>query len=120
MRAIMIDTLIDTLKVSKRLEEAGIQKKAADELVEVMKEIQEDSKSELATKQDVTEVKRDIKILENKMDQKFELMRSEIRNAMLMIDKFISFLILIGGYVCFCFNFFMDRNCNAYCSDIFQ
>lgn len=59
-----------------------------------LKDTEHDLKQEIfVLQQDNGDVKKDIKNLENKMDQKFELMRSEIRNAMLMT------IISLGGIV---------------------
>ena len=54
----------DTLKFTKRLEEAGVPRKQAEAQAEAFREAQETQLDELATKRDVMELKRDIKELE--------------------------------------------------------
>ena len=49
--------MIDTLKIAKRLQKQGLSQPASEELSEILNEFAE---SNLASKQDIEEVKRDI------------------------------------------------------------
>ena len=54
----------DTYLFIKKLEASGFEEKQAEALSEVIKEVQEAQLEKLATKQDILELKRDIKELE--------------------------------------------------------
>ena len=83
-------TIIDTLEVTKRLQNKGAKPELAEEFAEILKDTHSESIKNLATKQDIKDVKKDIK-----------LVRSEIKIAMLttiislsaiitFIEKFIN------------------------------
>lgn len=79
-------TTIDTLQFSKRLHKAGLDQKVSDELAEAIKEIQATSSNEVATKHDLL-------IVKNELKAEINLVRAEIKNAMLTT------IISIGGIV---------------------
>lgn len=79
-------TTVDTLQFSKRMQKAGFEQKAADELAEAIKEIQTTSSNEVATKHDLL-------IVKNELKAEINLVRAEIKNAMLTT------IISIGGIV---------------------
>lgn len=84
---------MDTLKISKRFEKVGLETKVAEELAEVISESQAQSRDDLATKNDILLLKNDLSSLEKNMKQEFKLIRSEIRNSMLMT------VISLGGII---------------------
>jgi hypothetical protein len=65
----------DTLKFAKRLKEAGFTEQQAEALAHAGAELIEQN---LATKRDIADLKRDIKELEVKMEQKIEQIRSDL------------------------------------------
>ena len=65
----------DTLKFAKRLKEAGFTEQQAEALAQAEAEWIEQN---LATKRDIADLKRDIKELEVKMEQKIEQIRSDL------------------------------------------
>ena len=65
----------DTLKFAKRLKEAGFTEQQAEALADAEAEFIEQN---LATKRDIADLKRDIKELEVKMEQKIEQIRSDL------------------------------------------
>jgi phage host-nuclease inhibitor protein Gam len=65
----------DTLKFAKRLKEAGFTEQQAEALALAEAELIEQN---LATKRDIADLKRDIKELKVKMEQKIEQIRSDL------------------------------------------
>lgn len=59
---------IDTLQFSKRLQKAGLDQKIAEELSEAIKDTQTQSVNGLATKHDISLMRKDFEVLEKKFD----------------------------------------------------
>ena len=108
-------TIIDTLEITKRLQNKGAKPELAEEFAEILKDTHSESIKNLATKQDLKDIKKDIKDVRKEVkdirkevkDVKKEvkndikLVRSEIKIAMLttiislsaiitFIEKFIN------------------------------
>ncbi len=79
---------IDTLQFSKRLQKAGLEKRISEELAEAIKESQNQSIEGLATKADLELVRKDIKILEQKFDGKFENIEQKFENFEQKFENF--------------------------------
>jgi hypothetical protein len=83
---------IDTLQFSQRMQKAGLQKKAADELAEVIKETQTQSFNQVASthdvmalKKDITSLEKEIKNLEIRLDQKIESLEHKLTTKMFLM-----------------------------------
>ncbi len=88
---------LDTLQFSKRLQKAGLDKKVSEELAEAIKETQENSTQHLATKIDMTLVRKDLTVLEQKIESlehklttKIFLMLLAAVGAITWLDKVIN------------------------------
>jgi hypothetical protein len=89
--------VIDTLQFSKRMQNAGLNQKIAEELAEAIKDSTSISTENIATKQDLQAVQKDVEIinkdikaLENNLKKEFNL-RIEAAEARLIIK--------IGGMI---------------------
>jgi hypothetical protein len=67
---------IDTLKVAKRLREAGFTEPQAEAVTAAVREATEDA--EFATKADISEVKAEIREAELRLEAKIEAIRSDM------------------------------------------
>lgn len=72
---------VDTLQFSKRLQKVGLDQKIADEFAEAIKDTQSQAIEGLATKNDVVMVRKDLEVLEQKM----ESMKHEIITKMFLM-----------------------------------
>jgi polyhydroxyalkanoate synthesis regulator phasin len=72
---------LDTLKFSKRLQKVGLDQKIADEVAEAIKETQSQAIDGLATKNDIVLVRKDLEILDRKIDS----VKNEIITKMFMM-----------------------------------
>ena len=93
MAMAMTMRLYDPIQAIKRLHKAGVQKEMAEAFVEEIRASQESSLEDLATKQDIKDVKNEIELLKQETKNEATLIRSEIRNAMLMT------IISLGGII---------------------
>ncbi|MBU6140877.1 MAG: hypothetical protein KGP29_04930 [Proteobacteria bacterium] len=59
---------VDTLQFSNRLQKAGLDRKISEEIAEAIKETQMQSTEGLATKLDIISVKKDLEILDHKIE----------------------------------------------------
>jgi hypothetical protein len=65
----------DTLRFVKKLKEAGVSEKQAEAEAEAISEVFEVTLSDIATKGDIKELKRDIKELELRLDGEIKLLK---------------------------------------------
>ncbi len=72
---------VDTLQFSKRLQKVGLDQKIADEFAEAIKDTQSHAIEGLATQNDVLMVRKDLEVLEQKM----ESMKHEIITKMFLM-----------------------------------
>ncbi len=72
---------VDTLQFSKRLQKAGLEQRIADEFAEAIKDTQTQSVEGLSTKHDVMLVRKDLEVLE----QKIESVKHEILTKMFLM-----------------------------------
>ncbi len=84
---------VDTLKLSKRLEKAGLQQKVAEELSEAIKDTHTQSLEGLATKQD-------LKNLEIKLEKKIDILEQKIDTLEYkMTSKIFAMLVVAIGVI---------------------
>ncbi len=92
--------IIDTLQFSKRMQNVGLSQKIAEELAEAIKDSTSISADNLATKQDLQEVKndveiinKDIKAVEERLSLKIEMTK---KDTIIAVAKIMSVLITIS------------------------
>jgi hypothetical protein len=78
----------DTLEMVRRLEAKGFKREQAEEIVSVVKDVQQ----ELATKSDTNEVKVEIEILRKEVKNDIEVLRKEVKNDIEVLRKDVDFL----------------------------
>lgn len=92
---------LNTLELSKKLTKAGLKKEVSETLAEELKDIQDNSVKNVATKDDVeylrTATKNDIALVKNDIDQlrtetkkDIALVRQEIKTAMYKVITVVS------------------------------
>ena len=84
---------IDTLQFSKRMQKAGLQKEIAEELAEAIQETHSQSVDGLATKDDINLLKKDIQLVEQKIE-------SSAQKLIIKLGSFIVFsAIAVAGFL---------------------
>ncbi len=109
----MATITFDTLKFVRRLKDAGVPEVQAEAFTKAFKEAQ--GESELATQNDIHDVRRDIKDLENRMDTRFERIDGELKLMRWMLG------VLLAGVISLVlkafFNCYPAANQTIHCRD---
>lgn len=84
----MSATTFDTLAYAKKLQEAGFSSQQAETQAEALKDVIDDN---LATKQDINELKKDIQQVRSEMQQ----FKGEVRGDMQLLEERISYKLTI-------------------------
>jgi len=90
---------VDTLELSEKFHKAGITQKASKVLASEIKTAQENSIGNLVTKNDLKLVQKDIVALEDKIDERFNTVRQEIKSSMLIAIMSIGGMITVATTV---------------------
>ncbi|MBF0338215.1 MAG: DUF1640 domain-containing protein [Nitrospirae bacterium] len=92
-----MDAAIDTLKIYDRLKNANLDKKAAREIAEVIKDVAESS---LATKGDINKLQAEIEKLRIEMKAEVEKLRAEIERAKVDTLKWVAAMMVAqAGFI---------------------
>jgi septal ring factor EnvC (AmiA/AmiB activator) len=76
----MATATFDTLKYSNALKAAGMPHAQVEVLIPAMREMIADSLRDVATKEDIREIRNSIELLRTEMKAGFDLMRAEMKN----------------------------------------
>jgi len=70
-----MEIAIDTLKIFERLKAANLNEQAAKEIAEVMRDVSLESQKGLATKEDLMQLKSDLRQLKTEIDGELKLIK---------------------------------------------
>jgi hypothetical protein len=70
-----MEIAIDTLKIFERLKAANLNEQAAKEIAEVMRDLSLESQKGLATKEDLMQLKSDLRQLKTEIDGELKLIK---------------------------------------------
>ena len=85
--------IYDPLQAIKRMQKAGVTKEIAEAVVEEIKESQKASLNELATKQDVKDIKNEIDLFKQEIRFDMEILK---RDMIIKLTSIMVFCITVG------------------------